>query len=102
MLDPFLRQQLDVRMRGRMRDFAGEHCVLGPTLVVPLFVLWRSYRAYCERLGADADADPKAFRAWLTLAPWARVEEHPRGGLRRTVVHGVGLRSTAPVGVVRT
>lgn len=97
-MDPFLRQQLDIRTRARVRDFVGEHCVLGQSLVVPLFVVWRSYQAYCEQLGAHADADSQVFRAVLDAAPWVRVEERPKSkGLRRTIVHGLGVKSTAPI-----
>lgn len=95
-MDPILRRALDARRRERVGAFVGEHCCLGPTLVVPLRVVWRSYELYCDAGGFHADASPTALREVLDSVPWARVT-HSGTGRMRTVVHGLGLRATAPV-----
>lgn len=73
----------------QVRAFVGSRCALGPTLVVPLRVLWHEYRDWCVRTGHEAR--PQDLRAELERAPWARVQERAFG-LLRTVVHGVGVR----------
>lgn len=95
-MDPILIAALQNRQRDQVRAFIGEHCVLGSNLVLPLRVLWRSYELHCTTLGRHADADPAVLRATLNEAPWAKVEQRGTGRLR-TVVHGLGLRATAPI-----
>ena len=77
----------------QVRKFVGERCTLGVSLVIPLRVLWRSYKEWCEEWGLEADAGE--LRDFLLTRSWAEVVG-PRGsGAIRTIVRGVGLLPTA-------
>lgn len=81
----------------RARTFVGQRCVLGPSLVVPLWTLWQEYQAFGARNGFEAEAAD--LRRLLDEAPWARVVERPKArGRLKTVVHELGLKPTAPSG----
>lgn len=79
----------------RARVFVGQRCRLGPTLVVPLWLLWKEYEAFGARNGFEARACD--LRRLMDEAPWAEVVERPHArGRLKTVVRGVGM--TAPDG----
>lgn len=79
----------------RARVFVGQRCALGPTLVVPLWTVWKEYQAFGQRNGFEAEACH--LRRLLDEAPWAEVRERPEArGRLKTIVMGVGLRPTAP------
>lgn len=79
------------------RLFVGRRCVLGATLVVPLGVLWREYRAWASSIGAEGAVQAADLRTALEVAPWANVVSRPHArGRFKTLVEGVGLRPTAP------
>jgi hypothetical protein len=81
--------------RHRARVFVGQRCVLGETLVVPLWTVWKEYEAFGSRNGFVARA--RDLRLLFDEAPWATVLERPQArGRLKTVVCGVGLRPTAP------
>lgn len=72
------------------RVFVGERCTLGPTLVMPLRLLWREYRPWAVHRGWTPTA--QELRSLLESVPWAEVQERGGRGRFRTVVLGVGLR----------
>ena len=77
----------------QVRKFIGERCTLGVSLVIPLRVLWRGYKEWCEEWGLEADAGE--LRDFPLTRSWAEVVG-PRGsGAIRTIVRGVGLLPTA-------
>lgn len=83
--------------RHRARVFIGQRCVLGRSLVVPLWTVWKEYEAFGLRNGFVAEAGH--LRALLDDAEWAEVVERPQArGRLKTIVRGVGLRPTAPQG----
>lgn len=94
---------LERRPSGLTRDELGEHyarvfvgrrCALGPTLVVPLWLVWKEYEAFAARNGFQGRA--KDLRQLLDAAPWAEVVERPQArGRLKTIVKGVGLRPAA-------
>lgn len=76
------------------RTFVGRRCALGPTLVVPLWTVWKEYEAFMARNGREARAID--LRRLLDEAPWAEVVERPMArGKLKTIVRGLGLRPTA-------
>lgn len=75
----------------RARVFVGRHCVLGPTLVIPLWTVWQSYQGFASRNGFDPEASH--LRSLLDEAPWAEVVERPQArGRLKTIVKGLGLK----------
>lgn len=85
--------RLESLAEAQVRKFIGERCALGLSLVIPLRVLWRSYKEWCEEWGLEADAGE--LRDFLLARSWAEVVG-PRGtGSIRTIVRGVGLLPTA-------
>ena len=72
------------------RVFVGRRCALGPSLVVPLWTVWKEYEAFLTRNGLEARAID--LRRLLDEAPWAKVVERPHArGRLKTIVKGVGL-----------
>lgn len=75
----------------RVREFVGQRCVLGSTLVCPIRLLFYAYRDWCQEHGHE-DPRPEELVSVLEKATWAHVSE-PRGrGRLRVVVKGVGVR----------
>lgn len=80
----------------RARVFVGRRCVLGHTLVCPLWTVWQEYQAFGERNGFEAEAGH--LRRLLDAAPWAEVVERPKArGRLKTIVRGMGLKPNGPV-----
>lgn len=77
----------------RARVFLGTRCVLGTTLVMPLWLLWKEYEAWGQASGFTPTA--RELRKLLDEAPWAEVEERPNArGRFKSIVKGVGMRSS--------
>lgn len=75
----------------RARVFVGQRCVLGATLVVPLWTVWKEYQAFGVRNGFEAEA--VHLRRLMEEASWAEVVDRPNArGLLKALVKGVGLR----------
>lgn len=75
---------------GGLDGFARDRCSFGPTLVVPLMMLWREYRTYCEEWSFDC-VSPDAFRFWVEAQRGLHIGERGHGR-RRRFVNGMGVR----------
>lgn len=96
-----VREAISRRPAGLTRDelglhcarvFIGARCSLGPTLVMPLWLLWKEY----EAAGAEEGFEARAIdlRRLLDAAPWAEVRERPHArGRLKAIVSGVGLKA---------
>jgi hypothetical protein len=81
------------RSAAQVRLWVGVRCALGPTLVVPLRLLWRDYSLWCQAEG-HRPAPAAAFKTALADCPWATVVDRPNArGRFRSLVQGVGLRA---------
>ena len=83
-------------MRGRALDahrarvFVGRRCVLGASLVMPTWLLWKEFEAFGRENGFAACS--AALRGLLDEAPWAEVVERPEArGRFKSIVRGVGM-----------
>jgi len=69
--------------------YGRERLVLGPTLVVPLMMIWRDYKTFTASWGFP-QGTPKQFTAWVLFQD--NVEIKTRGqGRRRRFVTGMGI-----------
>lgn len=72
--------------------FGRDRLVLGPTLVVPLMMVWRDYKEFASTWGFPLGS-PKQFHAWVLFQD--DVEIKTRGqGRRRRFVTGMGILPT--------
>jgi hypothetical protein len=79
----------------RARVYVGRRCVLGSTLVVPLWTVWIDFQGFAKRNGFQADA--RALRSVFDKASWAEVIERPQArGKLKTIVKGVGIKPMVP------
>ncbi len=79
-------------MAARARVFIGQCCALGPTLVMPTWVLWTEFKAFGQRNGFPACS--ASLRGLLDEAPWAEVVERPEArGRFKSIVRGVGMKA---------
>lgn len=73
--------------------FVRDRVVTGPTLVVPMMVVWREYLAYCDRFGFDR-APGAHLRLALERLDGVSLTTRPTGALR-TLARGMGLTASA-------
>ena len=70
-------------------SFAINCLSFGPTLVCPLMLIWREYKAFCEEWGFY-QGSTEEFVTWLENQDGVTITEHGRGR-RRRCANGVGV-----------
>lgn len=73
-----------------LKAFMRDETIRHPTLVCPVRVLWRAYKAYCAEWGFEP-ATATEFMHWLRLDEGVTIKEGGRGRLHRVAV-GLGTK----------